>query len=148
MADSPADGMSAPHRTIPSAPRAAGAVTAIASTVAYAWFASSTTPFTLAADVTTAVPLVAIVGVYLLQRWRPTAPWRRLPADQPPPGGTAVPWIAVVLLLAVSEVGSFFGPRATHPTLSSLTDTIFQWHAAKAAVFFIWSVLSWYFVRR
>lgn len=117
---------------------------------AYAWFASATRPFTTAADVTTAVPLVALAVVYVLQLVRPDGrPWERLPADQPPAGGAAAPWIALAVVLAASEGASFFaGPRSSHPTLSSLSDTVFRWHAAKAAAYGCWLWLSWYFVRR
>lgn len=116
----------------------------------YAWFAAGTTPFTLPADVVTAVPVVGTATVYALQRFRSDGgPWRRLDAGRPPAGGTAVPWIVVVALLVGSELASYVGgPRATHPTVSSLTDTIFQWQGAKAAFFFGWMYLSWYFVRR
>lgn len=123
----------------------------VLAAAAYAWFAAGTKPFTVPADVTTAVPLVLMAAVYVLQRIRPgTGPWRRLDdAGHPPAGGTAVPWIALVVLLVGSEVASFVaGPRATHPTVSSLTDTLFRWQAAKAAVYFGWLSLCWYFVRR
>ena len=97
----------------------------------------------------TALPLLAIAAAVLAQRTRPDGPWQRIPVDVPPAGGTPVPWLTVVLLLVVTEVASLFGgPRATHPTVSSLTDTVFQWHAAKAGVYFAWLSLSWYFVRR
>lgn len=116
---------------------------------AYAWFASATRPFTVPADVTTAVPIVGMVVVWALQRLRPDGPWRRLPGNRPPAGGTALPWIAIVLVLVGTELASYFGgSRPTHPTLSSLGDTVFQWHAAKAAVYFVWLSLGWYFVRR
>ncbi len=122
----------------------------VLATAAYAWFAAGTTPFTVPADVVTGVPLVLVAAVYVLQRIRPgTWPWHRLDADHPPAGGTAVPWIALVVLLVGSELASFVaGPRATHPTVSSLTDTLFRWQAAKAVVYFGWLSLCWYFVRR
>lgn len=128
---------------------AAGAGVLLVMAAVYSWFASGTRPFTLAADLTTAVPLAGMATVYVLQRLRPRGPWRRLSAEDPPAGGTAVPWLAVVALLVATECTAFFGgPRPSHPTLSTLTDTIFQWHAAKAAVYFAWLWLCWYFVRR
>lgn len=131
--------------------RAGGAAAAgVLGAAAYAWFASATTPFTLPADVTTAVPLAAMVAVVVLQGVRPAGtPWRRLPVDRPPDGGTALPWVAIVAVLVVSEGASLVaGARSSHPTLSSLSDAVFRWHAAKSAVYFVWLVLCWYFVRR
>ncbi|MGH9086873.1 MAG: hypothetical protein ACRDYZ_01990 [Acidimicrobiales bacterium] len=145
----PADPAGAPRRALPTPAAAARAAAAVVPTAAYAWFASGTTPFTWMADVTTAVPMVAMVVAVLAQRTRPEGPWRRIPSEDPPSGGTPLPWLSVVLLLVLTEVASLFGgTRSTHPTLSSLTDTIFQWHATKAAVYFVWLSLSWYFLRR
>lgn len=158
----PADAPSPPAGPIPPAPqpipptapaprrRASLAVVATVAAAVYAWLASTTTPFTLPADVTTAVPLLGMVAVVTLQRVRPrSAVWRRLPADRPPDGGTAAPWLFLLLLLVIPEVASLLaGARSSHPTISSLTDTVFRWHAAKAAVYFLWLWLCWYFVRR
>ena len=126
------------------------ALTVAALAATYAWFAARTTPFTLPADVVTAVPVVGTAVAYALQRVRPEGgPWRRLDADRPPAGGTAIPWLVLVLVLVGTELASFVGaPRATHPTISSVTDTIFHWQAAKAAAFLGWMYLSSYFVRR
>lgn len=149
MEGSPADQAPATPFGLPAMGRRGRTGLFLVPVAVYSWFASATTPFTLAADVTTAVPILGMVVVYLLQRRRPDGPWRRLPSDHPPAGGTPIPWLAVVALLVASELASFFGgARATHPTLSTLTNTIFRWHAAKAAVYFVWVSLSWYFLRR
>lgn len=135
----------------PAVPLRVVAAVATVGTAAYAWFASATTPFTVAADVTTALPIVGMVAVVALQRIRPFGPvWQRLPGDQPPGGGTAVPWLVVLALLVVPEGVSLLagGARSSHPTISFVTDTVFQWHAVKAAVYFVWMWLCWYFVRR
>lgn len=52
-------------------------------------------------------------------------------------------------MLVVTERASYLmGARAAHPTLSSITGTLFHVHAAKAAAFFGWLVVAWYLVRR
>lgn len=127
------------------------AVVAVVATAVYAWFASATTPFTVPADVMTAVPLLGMVVVVALQHIGGAGHvWRRLPADRPPDGGTAVPWIVLLVLLAVPEGASLLvaGPRSSHPTISSIADTVFRWHAVKASVYFLWLWLCWYVVRR
>lgn len=123
---------------------------AIVLAAAYAWFASLATPFTLAADLTTAVPLAGLAATYVAQRLRPmSAIWGRLPADRPPRGGAAAPWIVVAGVLVASELVSYFGGgRSSHPTLSSLSDSVFRWHAAKAAAYLVWLWLAWHLVRR
>ncbi len=148
----PGDGPSPHPGPSPPGPRrpAALAGAAVAGAV-YAWFASATTPFTVPADVTTALPLLGMVAVVALQRLLPAGHvWQRLPADRPPEGGTAVPWIVLLALLLVPEGVSLLsgGARSSHPTISFVTDTVFRWHAVKAAVYLLWLWLCWYFVRR
>ena len=104
-----------------------------------------------------AIPLGAAAGVVALEWWahRPiTLPRRqqievRAPGDARVDAPSAAPWIVVVALIIGWELFSYFsGPRAAHPTLSSLEDSAAQWHAAKAAVFAGWLALGWFLVRR
>jgi hypothetical protein len=121
----------------------AGAVAA----VGYAWFVAGTTPFTTGADVLTAVPLVVVVVVAVVQQRRPR--WLRLPADDPPMAGSWLPWVAVVVVVVAWEVFcELAGPRSAHPTLSSIEVAVTRGRAAKAAVVAAWLALGAYLVRR
>lgn len=127
----------------------------VAAVAAYSAWGSGTRPFTDPADVAVAIPsAIFALGVVLRLRWPETGPWRRLPPDRPASragglGGMA-PWLAVVSIFVASELTSYFagGSRAIHPTVSSGLDSLFHYQAAKAAAFFVWILVGWYFVRR
>jgi hypothetical protein len=64
-----------------------------------------------------------------------------LPARVPWPGRPRRldGWAALSAALALWELGSFLHhPRAEHPTLSSLTNTLFQSHVARALGLLLW----------
>ncbi len=59
-----------------------------------------------------------------------------------------LPWLTALVILAGWELASYFAtPRAAHPTLSSLYDTLARSQAAKAAACLAWLSLGWYLVR-
>jgi hypothetical protein len=98
----------------------------------YAGYASGTAPFTWAANVTFAVPIILVV-VGLGWWWRR---WARVPRTVP---AHWWPWLAALGALIVWELVNYLVlPRAAHPTLSSLSDRAMQWRAAKAAFLFCW----------
>ena len=139
----PAGGRTARTRVAPVALLAAAAL--------YAGLASGTRPFTAAADVAVSLPSAFFVGVLLLQRLRPVAgPWRRIDRARPAGGGTAIPWLLVVVLLLAVELGNYFhgGPRADHPTISYGLGVLFQYRAAKAAAWVLWLTVGWHLARR
>lgn len=96
----------------------------------YAWLATDLRPFTL--------PLVAAV---LMGGLVAVALGANLPAGGPRTGWPRRldVWMALGATLALWELGSFLQhPRAEHPTLSSLTNTLFQNHAARALGLLMW----------
>lgn len=132
----------------------AGAL-ALLGGAAYSGWGSATRPFTDPADVAVAVPsAIFALGVVLRFRWPDAGPWRRLPPDRPATRAGErrgmTPWLVVVGVFVASELASYFagGSRAVHPTVSSSLDSLFHYQAAKAAAFFVWLAVGWYFVRR
>ena len=116
---------------------------------AYAWLAAGTRPFTTGADVVTALPLVALVVVVVVQLLT-GRPARMVGArDDRSPAGGAVPWLLLIAAAVAWELAALFGsPRSAHPTVSSIYDSVARWQAAKAAILFGWLALGWYLVRR
>ena len=103
----------------------------IAAAGGYAWWATDLRPFTLplAAAIVGGGLVAVVVGA------------RLLPARVPPPSRRRRPhvWAALGATLAVWELGSFLQhPRAEHPTLSSLTNTVFQSHGARTLGLVLW----------
>ena len=134
------------------APPARTAETAVLLVVAaaYAAWASTTSPFTTAADVAVSVPAASFASALVLQRRWPAGPWRRLTPVRPVRGGTAGAWVVVVGLLVGMELASYFhgGPRAAYPTISSAQDALFHAQAARAAGWFVWLVVGGFLARR
>lgn len=114
----------------------------------YAWVAAGTTPFTLAADVATAVPLaiamaIAIVVAVVVRRRRSPGEAESAPSGQ----GTLWPWWALMGVVAVVELVAYVAGLGTHryayPTISSLYDAASSVRAVKALLFFGWLALGW-----
>jgi hypothetical protein len=128
-------------------------IAAAAAGLAYGVGASFTRPFTGPADVVTAVPLVivlAIMGRSLYRR-------RRSESDHPAPAADArsrwsrwsFVWLMLVLAIAAWELYCFVNlPRARHPTLSALIDTLDSTRTGKVVAFVAWLALGWFLVGR
>ena len=131
----------------PARRRTVAPVALLVGAAAYAGVVAATRPFTLAADLAAALPLAVGAGwtVVTLVRRRagtavagPVLRWR-----------AALPWVALLAALVAFELYCFFGgPRPTHPTLSSFTDDLDRWRAAKAALALGWLALGRELVRR
>jgi hypothetical protein len=128
-------------------------VVAAALGLAYALLASFTRPFTSAADVVTAVPLALAVVVTV----RSTSGAGRRPKEIRPAGGetpgalhsprAGFVWLVPVLAAAGWELFCYVNlPRASHPTLSSLLDTLDATRPGKVVGFASWLVLGWFLV--
>jgi len=117
---------------------------------AYAAWASSTSPFTVPADVAVSIPGATFVAALVLQRRWPDGPWRRLPRARPPRVGGAAGWLVGIALLVGVELAAYFhgGPRASYPTISSAGHALFRWRAARAAGWFGWLGTGWFLARR
>lgn len=122
---------------------------------------SFTRPFTLPADVVTAVTLAAMLVAQVVfavrgrharhagdarhageyageMATRPALPFRRF-----------IPWLVVCIAVVAFELIEYTEqPRQAHPTLSSLSDDLSEWRIGKAALFVAWLALGWLFLRR
>ncbi|MGO9343824.1 MAG: hypothetical protein ACLP6E_15100 [Acidimicrobiales bacterium] len=132
--------------------RPRGAVVTLAAVVvggcALAAVVSFTRPFTLSADVVTAIPLAAMLVAQIVFAvcarhagqiaTRPALLFRRF-----------IPWLVVCIAVVAFELIEYTEqPRQAHPTLSSLSDELSQWRIGKAALFVAWLSLGWLFLRR
>jgi hypothetical protein len=102
--------------------------------VGYALGAAATTPFTLAANVMTAIP-IALLGVLAVARWPLRPKPVRAPGDHP-----YREWIVVGVAILVWEIVVYTarGSRAAHPTFSSMVDAVDRYYLLKALLFFAW----------
>lgn len=121
---------------------------AVVVSAGYALGAAATTPFSLAADIMTAIPIVVITVVAIVS-W-PAHPDRSavLTDEERPPH----PYLAWVLLFAAIvgwELVEYLvrGSRSAHPTLSSMADAFDRHYLAKAIAFFAWLWLGVAIVR-
>ena len=102
--------------------------------VGYALGAAATTPFTVAADVMTGIP-IALLGVLAIARW----PLRPVPV-RAPGRHPYREWIVVGVAILVWEIVVYTarGSRAAHPTFSSMVDAVDRFYLLKALLFFAW----------
>ncbi|MCA1841880.1 MAG: hypothetical protein LC792_01565 [Actinobacteria bacterium] len=108
---------------------------------AYAWWATGLRPFTLPSltAVLAAGGLAAVLGALFIPRdVRPM----RLRSHREL-------WIGLVAAVGVWELASFAQhPRSEHPTLSSLTNTVFASHLARALGLLVWLALGAWLARQ
>jgi hypothetical protein len=137
------------------------ATVGLAAAAGYSYVAAGTTPFTMGADLVTAVPFAfagALVARTLVRR-------RSALGTEVRPGGPAASsedpahgrrhlgaWVIAIGFFVALELASYFAgfghSRHAFPTLSSLYDSAAQWRAAKAVLFFSWLALGWGLLRR
>jgi hypothetical protein len=133
---------------------------ACAGVVAWAWWATSLRPFTWPARVAISVPVLVVLGdafrrsgdrlhlVVWLARWRQGL--TSSPRSRPPGlrAGSTV-WAALIAAIAAWELVALFGsPRASHPTLSSISGPILAVHPARFLAFLLWLALGRDLLRR
>ena len=110
-----------------------------AAAAGYGWWATGVRPFTTAAYLAVAVPVVVVA----VTGW-----WsgrHRLPAPPPVPGlRGAAPWLALALAgLGLEIAGLALGGRSARlPTLSTVVDHALAWHATRLALFVLWAALG------
>ena len=110
-----------------------------AAAAGYGWWATGVRPFTTAAYLAVAVPVVVVAG---------TGWWsgrHRLPAPPPVPGlRGAAPWLALALAgLGLEIAGLALGGRSPRvPTLSTVVDHALAFHATRLVVFAAWVALG------
>jgi hypothetical protein len=152
-------------------------IAAVIAACGLAAVASYTRPFTLSADVVTAIPLATMLVAQIVGAVRARSRRRGATAGGPsggpsdgPSGGPSdgpsggqpaistveslpfrrfIPWVAMFVVVVAFELLVFFEqPRQAHPTLSSLSDDLTRWHVGKAALFIAWLALGWLLLRR
>jgi hypothetical protein len=107
-----------------------------------------TKPFTVSADLVTAVPLAAMLAAQIVLYLRPENP-----ADPPPHHrgrrGAAgyLAWILLFACIAAFEISTYLeSPRSAHPTFSSLSDELSSHRLGKPILFVAWLALGWLFL--
>jgi hypothetical protein len=121
----------------------------VCGALAFAWIAAATTPFSVQADIVTAVPLgIALVLATWSVRKRRRRPPDRSAVER---NGHLWPWAALVVAVATLELVAYIlglgAARDAYPTISSLYDQVSNVRAAKAILFFSWLALGWALVR-
>ena len=126
---------------------------AAAAALAYALLLASTRPFTAPADALTAVGLAAGVAalttrLVVARRGTTTVGGAESPHSGERVGRSWLPWAVLVALVTGWELYCYFGgPRAAHPTLSSLYDLAARYRWLKAVIVLAWLALGWELVR-
>ena len=119
--------------------------------VAYAVVASFTKPFTIGADVLTAVP-IGLAAVVFGVRMRWPRRFRSVATGDPTEPEASINrwswvWLAMAGLVLAWELFVYSqAPRHLHPTLSSLIDTVNAGHLGKTVMFGLWLLLGCYFL--
>ena len=127
-----------------------GPAVLLAVGIGYSLGAAATTPFTTAANVITALPIV-VLAVAVVVRWpRRTGVVRRPRPEPAATGHPYRPWVVLFAVLAVWEVFNYVvrGSRADHPTYSSITDAIDRYYVFKVVLFAAWLALGWLVLER
>jgi hypothetical protein len=111
--------------------------------------ASSTRPFTTAADVVTAVPIAVAGGATVWWIGRGRRARTATAAARPPWTRRWVVWPVLAGVVAAWEIACFVSlPREAHPTLSVLIDALDSTRVGKTAAFVAWLALGWWLVTR
>jgi hypothetical protein len=115
----------------------------------YGVLASFTTPFTVGADVVTAIPLAVAVMVAWWRRRRPGTSGSVLPGEIDRSGWSRWSYVWAVPLLAVTawEIYCYTQlPRTEHPTLSALVDMLDSSRVGKIVAVALWLGLGFFLV--
>jgi hypothetical protein len=120
--------------------------------VAYALAASFSHPFTLTADVITAVPLAAVLALTVWSFGRGRADpnvTAGLAARHARWSRWSLVWLAGVGAAAAWELYCYANlPREQHPTLSVLIDLLDSTRVGKTVAFGSWLALGWFLAAR
>ena len=123
-----------------------------AAGLALAVGASFTRPFTLAADVVTAVALAIAVGVTTrtIRHDRHEGPAAaRVTADRPRWTRWGALWLVLLGAVVAWELYCYTQlPRQQHPTLSALIETLDSTRLGKTVAFAAWLCLGWFLAAR
>lgn len=125
---------------------------------AFSWLASRTKPFTISADIYTAIPIafasLAVSWQLFGSRTKRLGALEHLASRkgrEPTPVSArgVAPWILLVGIAIGWELFSYFsGPRSEHPTLSSLYNVAAGLSWIKASFFALWVLLGAYLLKQ
>jgi hypothetical protein len=130
------------------------ALTIALITAGYIVAASSTHPFTVGADTTTAVPIAVVAALLVGRIWRtrradPTAHQVDRRAVEDRSGHGSLVWLVLAAAAVSWELYCFTStPRSEHPTFSTLLDLLDSTRLGKAAGLALWLALGCYLVLR
>lgn len=125
-------------------------VVAVVASVGYAVAAASTSPFTGAADVMTAIPIAAVtVGAVWLWPAHPDRSDVWVDDGRPQPAHPYRGWVVLLAVAVAWELAEYLwrGSRGAHPTLSSMADAFDAHAVAKTVAFLAWLWLGVAIVR-
>jgi len=113
----------------------------------WAWFAGGARTFTRPAEVLTFLPGLAVLALTLRPSARSVRPVGK--------GGVTpfrrwgvLPWIGVLVAIVGWELAELFSqPRHTHPTISSLTNSLLSTHPSRSLGYLAWLAVGWLLVR-
>jgi hypothetical protein len=125
-------------------------IVALVVSAGYAVAAASTTPFTWAADVLTAIPIALVtIGASVLWPAHPDRASALVEDGRPRPRHPFLGWAVLLGVVAGWEVAEYLwrGSRSAHPTLSSMADAFDAHAVGKAVAFLAWLLLGAAIVR-
>jgi hypothetical protein len=122
----------------------------LAGSAGYALAAATTTPFTWAADVMTAIP-IAVAAVLAVVLWpaHPDGSAGLVEDGRPRPRHPYLGWLILLAVVVGWELAQYLwrGSRNAHPTLSSMADAFDAHAVGKAVAFMAWLWLGAAIVR-
>ena len=120
---------------------------ALVLSAGYALGAAATTPFSVAADLTTGIA-IAVTTVAVIVRW-PAHPDRSAVLGEDRPPHPYAGWMVLFAVVVGWELVEYLarGSRGAHPTLSSMADAFDAHYLAKTVAFFAWLWLGAAIVR-
>jgi hypothetical protein len=118
---------------------------AFVAVLAYGYWFTDRQPFSGGASLALLVPVVVLIGIAETRRFRRRASARDVQTRRAPLRRLAiVAWSTVLTALTAWELLALrSSPRSAHPTISSLVESIEQYHVGRIVLFFAWLWLGW-----
>jgi hypothetical protein len=118
---------------------------AFVAVLAYGYWFTDRRPFTGGASLALLVPVVVLIAIAETRRFRRRSIRADAQTRQAPLRRVAiVVWTTVVTALVAWELLALRSlPRSAHPTISSLVESIEQYHVGRIGLFFVWLWLGW-----
>lgn len=126
-------------------------VVASVAVLAYGWWFTDRQPFGAGAFhallVTAGVLVAAGAAVAATRRRHPLDTAHAAPRENSHFRSAVVAWSTVIVAVVAWElIAQRSSPRSSHPTISSLVESIEQYHVARLALYALWIGLGWILV--